>query len=248
MRLLTILFALVLFISSQVTAQDKTILAKSEYMAAEEAYGNGNFEKCLQHLAKSKEHFGGSNYLMQYLEVKALYGSHQFAAASKAIKEFFEVVPKESNNTPEYLEMVKLVAIVRDKEEEENRLLQKRKTMQENEARERDILAETKKMELTNLDIETVKRDLLGKNTRSKNESKWWNFDDYSEFIDERIMSRKVIDDYRCELEVDFLLRNSRGRKWYLKAKILYDNRNTRMIKNIEQLLYYDTEKSRTRL
>jgi uncharacterized protein (TIGR02145 family) len=116
------LFFIMLMLSAglHARAQDKTILAKSEYMAAEEAYSNGNFEKCINHLSKSKEYFGGSNYLIQYLEVKALYGDGQIIASSKAIKEFFEIAPKESTNTLEYTEMVKMVAVINSKEEEVN--------------------------------------------------------------------------------------------------------------------------------
>ena len=116
-RLVMILLALIVALDA--AAQDKTILAKSEYMAAEEAYSNGNFEKCLTHLAKSKEHLGGTNYLIQYLEVKALYNQRQFTTASKSIAEFFKVIPEQSKNSPEYSEMVKMLSTIKAKEEAE---------------------------------------------------------------------------------------------------------------------------------
>lgn len=123
-RILLYLFLSVLSFN-QIIAQDKALIAKSEFYAAEEAYNNGNYNKCLMNLEKS-EAAAGNTYSIQYLRVKSLFNLEQFPQAQKAIAIYFEITPVEMENQPQYNEIVRLVSAVNEKvREAENIELQK---------------------------------------------------------------------------------------------------------------------------
>lgn len=104
--LITILFNSLL---ESAYPQESKILAKSEYMKAEEAYNNGDLNSAIEHLNMS-EQLAGPNYLTCYLKVKSLILMQQNAEAVKTIQTYFEVAPNDIKNTPKYIEIQRIYA------------------------------------------------------------------------------------------------------------------------------------------
>ena len=109
----TIAVFLLLLFSLPSVAQDNATLAKSEYLAAERAYGQGEYEKCLGHLEKSEQYIG-MNRLIQYLKVKSYYNLMDYKNAKDELTVFFDITDKKHTNTDEYSEMVALIAPINE--------------------------------------------------------------------------------------------------------------------------------------
>jgi len=105
-----------LFSAFNASSQDDTTLAKSEYYAAEEAYNLEDYDKCIDHLDKAEE-YAGNNYLIQYLRVKSNYGLESYDDAKNNMKIFFEMIPKEKQDSRQYREIVKLLSKVNSRNE-----------------------------------------------------------------------------------------------------------------------------------
>ncbi len=117
-------FLIILFLFPTISGfgQSKQVMAQSEYMAAEEAYGNGDYEKTLKHLNLAKTYLGKSNPPIQYLFVKCYHSLEDWSEAETAISKYFEVSDDTDNY---YLEMVKLLSDIKSgksNSEEENRI------------------------------------------------------------------------------------------------------------------------------
>ena len=102
-----------LLIHPQIFAQDKNVLAQSQYYKAEEAYNAGNFDDALKYLNKAEE-YSGNNHLIQYLKVKSHYMNRDYIAAQQAMAIFFDIIDPDLQNTSKYKEMVMMVADIEE--------------------------------------------------------------------------------------------------------------------------------------
>ena len=91
------------------SAQSNNQMAKSEFIAAEDAYNQGNYSKCLQHLDKAEE-LVGNNRLFQYLRVKAYYSKEDYQEAQEQLSIFFNITPEKYSDEPKYQEMVAMIS------------------------------------------------------------------------------------------------------------------------------------------
>lgn len=105
-----------LFNINQISAQDKNIEARSEYIAAEDAYNNGDLNGAIEHLNMS-EQLAKPNYLTSYLKVKTFMQMQQDIEAYKSIQTFFELAPESIKDSPKYMEMVRMYGDVKQKGE-----------------------------------------------------------------------------------------------------------------------------------
>ncbi len=112
-NLFTCLFFL---ISISSFSQTKDLLAKSEFMAAEKSYQEGDYDKSIDHLDKAKEILENTNPILQYLYVKSYFGKGDWDKAQSALEKYFEIADESD---PKYQEMVAIISKIRDQKEQE---------------------------------------------------------------------------------------------------------------------------------
>ena len=106
------LFFLLLFIVPVFsTAQSNEILARSEFMLAEEAYGGADYNKTIKHLNQAVNYLGSTNPKIQALLVKSYNANGQFEEAKKAIESYFNVADESDGD---FMEMVRLVGMINE--------------------------------------------------------------------------------------------------------------------------------------
>jgi len=117
------LFAAVLMINlSFVQAQSSEVLAKSAMLNAEQAFSEGDFEKCIENLDKAIDILGQTNSRIQYLKVKSYieigkewpWEKDKWILAKIALKLFFAVTPENSYVPEKYEEMLLAIGKVDD--------------------------------------------------------------------------------------------------------------------------------------
>lgn len=93
------------------SAQSNEILARSEFMLAEEAYGEADYSNAIKHLNQAIEYLGVSNPKIQALIVKSYFEEEQYEEAEKAMKVYFELADESDGD---FMEMVRLVGRIRE--------------------------------------------------------------------------------------------------------------------------------------
>lgn len=219
------IYILLIFICSMANVQaQNSELAKAFYTKAEAAYKANNYEEALQLIEKCKEQLNGeTNPDILYIEAKArFFGNKEPRFTKVLMNKFIEEAFEDDERVKEIAGLLVDLEMALERESV---------NMQE---RQVSISAMNK------LEIETIKRQLIGKKSES------WNFDSYSEYVDERIISRKFIDKNNWIIEMEFLVQGYRtGNKWYLKSEIHYSfYNNIESIKKIVAKSYYQTKKS----
>jgi hypothetical protein len=95
-------------------AQSKEVLAKSEYLTAEEAYEKKQYLKSLDHLDKAEKHWGQKAPRFQYLKVKSFFELKKYDESETEINIYFDIASEEDAG---YIEMVKFLSSIKDAKE-----------------------------------------------------------------------------------------------------------------------------------
>lgn len=124
------LFVFVFFALSYITttAQDNETLARSYYMQAEEAANLKNHKKAIENLDKVVEYLATTNGRVEALYVKSYMALNNYQQAEQHLRKYFEV---SDESRDDYMEMVKLTAIVKEKFEEETKEIERRKLQEQ---------------------------------------------------------------------------------------------------------------------
>ena len=139
-----IFLKLYILTTAQVSAQDKKVLAQSEYYKAEEAYNEGKYKTALSYLDKS-EGYSGNNHLIQYLRVKSYYENRNYLEAQQAVAVFFNIIDPNLEGSSKYKEIVLLVSDINaaaeseaaKKEKERLAVIERKKQAEAEKERER---------------------------------------------------------------------------------------------------------------
>lgn len=109
------LFFPLLFISLSVFAQPADIQAKSAFLAAQDAYGNGDYPTAIEKLEHVKELLGSTNPRVEHLLANAYFENGDYDQAQASLNSYFELAADSDIN---YLQMVRMVEVVRQKKAE----------------------------------------------------------------------------------------------------------------------------------
>jgi hypothetical protein len=112
MKAISITAILFCFTVQQTYAQSNDVLAKSYFLKAQEAYGEGNNSSALENLNRTVEYFNATNPKIEALFVKIFINQNDFIAAQKHLNTYFE---SPNENSPSYNEMLRYIAIVDEK-------------------------------------------------------------------------------------------------------------------------------------
>lgn len=112
--LLVFIATITLFTAHTSLAQSSEVLAKSTYLQAEENFKSKNFKKAIEYLDKTIVYLGESNARIEALYVKATKALNEFIEAEKHLALYFEMADESRND---YMEMVKLSSIIKEKAE-----------------------------------------------------------------------------------------------------------------------------------
>lgn len=93
--------------SCTVFSQNNKDIAKAYYLSAEEAYSEGNFNKCLELLNKCESTLGFSGTNLEYLRVKSLMNTKEWEKAKISSQKYFDLTTEKDKSTDKYMEMVK---------------------------------------------------------------------------------------------------------------------------------------------
>lgn len=94
--------------------QSTQVLAKSEYMAAEMDYSEGDYTSTLKHLNKAIEYMGTNNPKIAALMVKTLVAENKWLAAEENIAIYFD---KAKDSESSYREMLLLLSTIKEEVE-----------------------------------------------------------------------------------------------------------------------------------
>jgi uncharacterized protein (TIGR02145 family) len=84
-------------------SQSPELQAKSAYLAAEQAYSEGDFSKSLTKLLSAEKSLGSTNARIEWMKVKVYTNLENWTKAKKSINLYFEVAAESDNNYNEAL-------------------------------------------------------------------------------------------------------------------------------------------------
>jgi TonB family protein len=111
MKKLTLLLTLSLFHFS-VYSQSDDIKAKSAFLAAQDAYGNGDYATSVQKLEYVKELLGSTNPRVEHLLANGYLEIGQYDKAQQSLSTYFELAADSDAN---YLQMILMVELIEEK-------------------------------------------------------------------------------------------------------------------------------------
>ncbi len=243
-----IILTFTLLVATLIFAQpDKDTKAKLYFAKAEKTYKQGDFDTSLGYIKKTENTLGGTVARTLALRIKILYAQGKFIEAKKAIDNytanFTQSASQELND--------EVLSLYVDIEEAANKI-EKEKEKARKELEQSDI-------ELTNLSIEDIKKDLIGHKTTEQayvhHYNIWgeaiyyyrsWKFEYLSEYIDVRILHKIIFTDtYGWKIEMEFLLKDSDSSRMYLHAYVYYTYKNgNKEVDKIQLLKYEETTKT----
>ena len=111
---ITILLTLSLFHFS-VYSQSDDIIAKSAFLSAQDAYGNGDYTTAIDKLEHVKELLGSTNPRVEQLLTNAHFEIGDYEKAQSSLESYFELA---ADSDPNYMQMVRLVDQIKVKQAE----------------------------------------------------------------------------------------------------------------------------------
>ncbi len=105
------LFFPLLFICLIVLAQPADIQAKSAFLAAQDAYGNGDYAKAIEKLDQVKKLLGSTNPRVEHLLANAYFENEEYDKAQASLHSYFELAADSDVN---YLQMVRMVEAIKE--------------------------------------------------------------------------------------------------------------------------------------
>lgn len=127
MKKIILTIVIIIGISTFSFGQDE-ILAKSYFLKAQEAYGNGENAKAIRKLDKTVEFLGATNAKIEALYVRIASANKKYSLANTHIKKYFE---KATEKHSSYNDMLALYADIKSKHEREERYIKRIITKQD---------------------------------------------------------------------------------------------------------------------
>lgn len=98
-----IILIVALFSTVSLVSQSPELRAKSAYLAAEQAYSEGDFSKSLTKLLSAEKSLGSTNARIEWMKVKVYTNLENWTKAKESINIYFDVAAQSDNNYNEAL-------------------------------------------------------------------------------------------------------------------------------------------------
>ena len=113
-----VIVLLYILITASCIAQSNSDKARANFISAQEAFNNGDFQLSINNLNNAITLLGSTNVRIQYLLVKSYYGLQDYQKAKEAIQKYFGLKPPEDAG---YNEMLGFINKIDKKLEEQKK-------------------------------------------------------------------------------------------------------------------------------
>lgn len=193
MKQFLLIFCLTFIFVNSAKSQSDEVLARSYFVKAKEAYGNGDYNDAISKLEKTEKYRRKTSGGIEALYVKCYLELQNYKLADKHLKKYFSIA-KDGDRS--YNEMLRYVVEIKEKNEEEqlkNEIEQQRiafeKEQKKIELKQKEKarldLIEKEKLEKANVEAKTVMLNKSIESSDLKKAEEYYNEIKNSKFFDE---------------------------------------------------------------